>query len=213
MNFIVTAALAFTATCSGQSNSPMPDQGGRAGRSTFGARVYVIDAARSEVAWALYDSGSSSLVASFGALAGSLTIDPIDPAGTAMDFTFGIRKRTADAAASSPRLQWADLLDNGRSPSARFRSVSVVPGPENTATIVGHLSINGQTRQVAIKTTFIGARVDARQKTFKMGFDGSAIIKCSDFGLGADAGLIADSVPIRIHAGLVAPLTASLVPI
>ena len=72
-----------------------------------------------------------------------------------------------------------------------------------SAAITGQLTLNGVTRPVTIAARFTGAGKGLLGSALNVGFEGTARIKRSDFGLVADFPLVGDPVDLTISATFV----------
>jgi polyisoprenoid-binding protein YceI len=68
------------------------------------------------------------------------------------------------------------------------------------ADVVGDLTLHGTTKPVVLHAVFHGAGVNPLNKRYTVGFDASAKIKRTEFGVSTLAPLISDDVDIIISA-------------
>lgn len=181
-----------------------PDQPGQAETSRVTAGTYAVDPAHTQVSWAVNHLGFSVLEGLLGASEGTITIDPAAPADTEVDVTFHVEDMAVTYADFATHLASPDFFDAAQHPTARFVSTSVTPGENDTATIQGDLTIKGETRPVTIEAVFVGAGTNPMDQKLNFGFNGTATIKRSDFGLGAYAPAVSDEVRLDIHAAFAA---------
>jgi len=84
---------------------------------------------------------------------------------------------------------------------ARFVSASVTPNTDGlSATVVGNLTLNGQTHPVTIAARFKGAGTFPGMKP-TVGFQGTATILRSQWGIDAGIPLVSDKVELDISEG------------
>jgi hypothetical protein len=84
---------------------------------------------------------------------------------------------------------------------ARFVSRAVRPGGDGiSAYIIGDLTLNGRTMPVAIDARLSGAGVGPMNKAETVGFEGKALIRRSDFGIGFGIPMVSDEVELDISA-------------
>ena len=76
-------------------------------------------------------------------------------------------------------------------------STSVVASG-NTAKINGDLTLNGITKPVTIDAAFTGAGNSMMGNKLTLGFEGTATIKRSDFGLNTFVPMVGDEVELQI---------------
>ena len=90
----------------------------------------------------------------------------------------------------------------GASPApARFVSTRVVPhGDGRNATILGNLTLNGVTNPVTILAEFTGAGANPMNQRETIGFEGTSMIKRSDFGIDFGIPVVSDEVELNLTA-------------
>lgn len=168
------------------------------------AGTYQVDPAHTQVTWEVNHMGVSMLQGQFGASAGSLTIDPKNPATTKVDVTFNVDELSVTSAAFAKHLKSPDFFDTAKHPTARFVSTAVTPKGDSAATLTGNLTIKGITKPVTMDVTFVGAGANPMSKKLNVGFSGTATIKRSDFGLGMAVPIVSDETVLRINAAFTA---------
>ena len=185
----------------------MPSEApGKPDPSRVAAGTYALDPQHTLIGWRVDHLGFSDYFGVFGDATGTLTLDPANPAAAKVDVTIPVAK----VLTASPGLN-EHLLRPGKdgekpdffgpNPSnARFVSTQVTPGADGTsATIVGDLTLNGQTHPVTIAATFKGAGTFPGMKP-TVGFQGKATILRSQWGVSAGIPLVSDRVELDISA-------------
>lgn len=81
-----------------------------------------------------------------------------------------------------------------------FVSTKVVLTDSNKASITGNLSFHGVTKPVVLAASFNGAGINPLDKKYTVGFDASATIKRSEFGVNTYLPLIGDEATLGISA-------------
>ncbi|HUQ12783.1 MAG TPA: YceI family protein [Novosphingobium sp.] len=179
---------------------------GKSDASRVAAGTYALDPNHALIGWRVDHLGFSDYFGVFGDATGTLTLDPKNPASAKVDVTIPVAK----VLTASPGLN-AHLLRPGKdggkpdffgpSPAdARFVSTGVTPGSDGaSATIVGDLTLNGQTHPVTIAARFKGAGQFPGGKA-TVGFQGKATIARSKWGIAAGIPLVSDQVELDISA-------------
>jgi polyisoprenoid-binding protein YceI len=179
---------------------------GKPDRTRVAAGTYRLDPNHALIGWRVDHLGFSDYFGVFGDAAGTLTLDPANPAAAKVDVTIPVAK----VLTASPGLT-AHLLRPGKDggkpdffganpADARFVSTAVSPGADGTsATIVGNLTLNGQTHPVTIAASFKGAGIFPGMKP-TVGFRGKATIQRSQWGVAAGIPLVSDAVELDISA-------------
>ena len=179
---------------------------GKPDAARVAAGTYQLDPNHALFGWRVDHLGFSDYFGVFGDSTGTLTLDPANPAAAKVDVTIPVAK----VLTASPGLN-AHLLRPGKdggkpdffgaSPAdARFVSTSVTPGSDGaSATIVGDLTLNGQTHPVTLATRFKGAGQFPGGKA-TVGFQAKATISRSQWGISTGVPLVGDKVELDISA-------------
>ena len=203
---LVFAALAYA----GGLNAAPAQAPGKPDPGRVTAGTYTIDTAHTVIGWRINHMGFTDYFGLFGSITGTLVLDPahLDQAQVAV----GIPVRKIITA--NPGLTGHLLMPGGadgkpdyfgpKPDDARFVSSKVTPAVDGkSAAIDGKLTLNGVTRPVTIAARFTGAGKGLLSSALNVGFEGTARIKRSDFGLVADFPLVGDAVDLTISATFV----------
>jgi polyisoprenoid-binding protein YceI len=163
------------------------------------AGTYTLDPAHSKITWSVNHFGFSTYTGQFAGGTGVLTIDPKAPAAATLDVTVDTAAVGTLNKALDDHLKSADFLDVANHPTARFRSTSVVPTGERTADVHGQLTLRGVTKPVTLKATFNQSGVNPVDKVYSLGFDATAKIKRSEFGVSYGLPLVSDEVTLHLE--------------
>lgn len=176
--------------------------------SRVAAGTYQADPLHTLVAWRVNHLGFNDYFGLFGSIEGTLVLDPANPTAARVAMRIPIRKvNTASAALTGHLLRSSSQGGKpdyfGAKPAdALFVSTAVKPGADGrSATIEGKLTMNGQTRPVTIAARFTGAGKNPLTRRETVGFEGTAMIKRSEWGLDGDIPLVGDEVQLEITAG------------
>jgi polyisoprenoid-binding protein YceI len=188
----------------GQSQLPS-EQPGKLDKSRVTAGNYAVDATHSMIEWRVNHLGFNDYFGLIGQLGGTMQFDPANPAATRLTATIPVSKVvTVDAALTAHLLKpapeggKADFF-GANAADATFVSTSVVPGADGmSATVNGNLTLNGVTKPATFTARFTGAGTNFFNKAPTVGFEGEAVIKRSEFGMGFFAPLVADEVKLSI---------------
>lgn len=179
---------------------------GKPDPSRVAAGTYALDPNHTLIGWRVDHLGFSDYFGVFGDATGTLTLDPANPAAAKVDVTIPVAK----VLTASPGLN-EHLLRPGKDggkpdffgpnpANARFVSTQITPGADGTsATIVGDLTLNGQTHPVTIAARFKGAGTFPGGKP-TVGFQGKATISRSQWGISTGVPLVSDAVELDISA-------------
>jgi polyisoprenoid-binding protein YceI len=103
-------------------------------------------------------------------------------------------------------LKSADFFDAEKYPQATFRSTSVKALGEDRLAVTGTLDLHGVQKPVVLAVKLNKAAPHPMSKTESIGFDATATIKRSDFGISGAIPMVGDEIALRIttEAGAVA---------
>jgi polyisoprenoid-binding protein YceI len=197
---IAILALVTAAPLVAQSAAQLP---GVKDAARVTAGTYRTDPGHSLVKWQVNHFGFNDYFGLFGDVAGTLTLDPKNPAASKVDVTIPVAKVTTASAGLTDHLLRAgkdggkpDFFGPGPA-DARFVSNHVmVKGTD--ATIHGNLTLNGVTKPVTVEAQFVGAGANPMSKKETVGFHGKATIKRSEFGIMTALPVVSDEVKLDI---------------
>lgn len=198
---IAILALATAAPLVAQSAAPQLP--GQKDPSRITGGTYKTDPGHSLIEWEVNHFGFNDYFGLFGDIAGTLTLDPKNPAASKVDVTIPISKVTTASQGLTQHLLRPGK-DGGKpdffgaNPAdARFVSNHViVKGTE--ATIHGNLTLNGVTKPVTLEAEFVGAGANPMSKKETVGFHAEATIKRSDFGIVTALPVVSDEVSLDV---------------
>ena len=174
------------------------------GRITAG--TYTADAGHTVVVWRVNHMGFADYFGLFGAITGTLVLDPAHPEAAQV----AVRIPVSKLVTANPGLTGAMLRPNttgkpdyfGPKPAdAIFASSRVTPGTDGKSAVIdGKLTLNGVTKPVSLAAQFTGAGKSPYSSALNVGFQATARINRSDFGLNADIPLVGEQVELTISA-------------
>lgn len=188
--------LALAAPAAAQMPAEVP---GKADPARVTAGAYKVDPAHTQVTFTVNHLGFSLYRGQFGDITGTLTLDPAKPAAARMSIEIPMSGLVTTSKALTDHLMKADFFDAARYPSARFESTSIVVSGTN-AVITGNLTIRDVTRPVTLQARFIGAGTSPMNKAETVGFEATARLKRSDFGVSYGIPFVTDEVDLAISA-------------
>ncbi len=201
----LTALLA--AATLGAAPAELP---GKPDPSRVTAGTYATDPAHTMVEFRINHMGFTDVFGLFGAITGTLAIDPAHLDQAQVGVRIPVRKILTTSEGLTGHLLMPGGSDGkpeyfGSKPAdALFISTKVVPGADGmSAMVTGNLTLNGFTRPVTIAARFTGAGKGLLGSAINVGFEGTTQIKRSDFGLVADMRLVGDTVDLKIAATFV----------
>ena len=147
-----------------------------------GQQVWNIDAAHSEVEFAVKHLMISTVKGRFGTVSGSITLNADDLAASRVDADIDVASIDTRQEQRDAHLRSADFFDVENYPVMTFRSRSIEPGGENEFSVTGDLTIRGVTKSVVLAVEETGRGGDPWGGQ-RIGFTARTKINRSDFGL------------------------------
>lgn len=167
-----------------------------AGRA--GAEEYKVDPAHSFVGFRIKHMGVGYAYGRFNDLNGSFILD--EPSGNALAFDFELKADSVDTANAKrdQHLKSAEFFNVKAFPTIEFKSKVIRRNGEKTVDVAGDLTLRGVTRAINVRLERVGSGKDL-SGNYRTGYDGSFVLKRSDFGMnfGAD-GMIGDDVTVTV---------------
>ena len=205
-SFIASAALLVSVAAIAQAQQQQP--GASSSTSSSGAPVditslqsgrYTVDAGHSLVNWTVSHLGITPYTGEFGNVSGELNLDKANPSASRVDVRIPINSVSVVSDGLAKHLMTADFFDIAKYPEARFTSTSVVADPaRQTAQITGQLTMHGVTRPVVLDTRLYGAGNNPMNKKASVGFEATARIQRSQWGISTGVPGVGDAVDLRI---------------
>ncbi len=191
---LALAMLAAPVTAQMPTEAP-----GKPDTSRVTAGNYKLDPGHTQVTFTVTHLGFSLYRGQFGDLTGTMTLDPARPTAAKLSVDIPLAGIVTTSPALTEHLKKPEFFDAARFPTAHFESTAIrVDG--STAQIDGKLTIKGQTRPVTLQARFIGAGPSPMSKAETVGFEASASINRSDFGVSYGIPLVPDRVDLDISA-------------
>ncbi|MEO7067080.1 MAG: YceI family protein [Rhodanobacter sp.] len=142
--------------------------------------------------------GYSHPTANFGMSEGTLVFDPQHPAQASVQVNLPLALLDTHVPELDKHLKKADFFDASKYPAITFKSTKVQPLGGDKFTVTGDLTIHGVTRPIVLNAT-LNQRTDASASAAaRIGFDATASLKRSDFGVSTYTPKVGDEITIRI---------------
>jgi polyisoprenoid-binding protein YceI len=167
------------------------------------AATYTIDFKHTQIIFGIRHMGLSRFFGRFGAVTGSLTFDPAAPEKSALTARIDMTNIQTHVEALDKEL--VAFFQADKFPTATFVGTQSTRTGPNTGTVTGNLTIAGVTKPVRLNVTFDGGRNSPfPMQPYRIGFDATAAIKRSDFGLthAMWSGMVGDDVDLWIECEL-----------
>ena len=169
------------------------------------AGTYKLDPTHTDVLVQWSHMGFSNPSAHFGNADGTLVYDAADVGKSSVEVTLPLSGLNSFTAKFDEHLRSADFFDAAKFPTATFKSTKVEAAGTNKLTVTGDLTVKGVTKPVVLDVTVNGAGEHPMAKVPAVGFDATATLKRSDFGMGAYVPNVGDEIKVRITTEALVP--------
>jgi polyisoprenoid-binding protein YceI len=142
--------------------------------------------------------GYSHPTANFGLGEGTLVFDEQHPEQSSVQVTLPLARLDTHVSALDEHLQRGDFFDAAKYPAITFKSTKVQPLGGNKFKVTGDLTVHGVTRPIELAATLNKVGPHPMDKAQSIGFDATASLQRSAFGVGAYTPNVGDEVTIRI---------------
>lgn len=168
------------------------------------AGAYALDSAHGKITWKVDHLGFSTYIGQFVNVQAELNIDPANPSAGTLTATIPLTDVASNSDGLDRHLQTADFFDTANHPTATFRSTRIEIDSDDAteADVYGELTLRGVTRPVKMEVQFNQAG-PAMGGGYKVGFDGEATIKRSEFGINYALPAIGDDVKLHLEGEFV----------
>jgi len=161
---------------------------------------YVVEPNHTRIQFAVDHMGFTEYYGDFTGASGTLALDAHAPEHSRIAISIPTASVSTTNAMLDGELRGAQWLDAAANPTIRFVSDRVEPTGQGHARISGTLTLHGVSRPVVLDAQFHGAGINPLDKALTIGFDATAHILRSDFGVKTYLPLIGDDINIRISA-------------
>jgi len=160
--------------------------------------TYKLDPGHTMVLFSWNHFGFSNPTADLGLGEGTVVFDEQNPAQSSVQVTLPLAQLDTHVPDLDEHLKKADFFDAASYPVVTFKSTRVEPLGGGKFKVTGDLSVHGVTHPVVLDATLNKVGVHPMTQVQSIGFDATASIKRSDFGVGAYVPNVSDEIAIRI---------------
>jgi polyisoprenoid-binding protein YceI len=148
---------------------------------------YTIDPAHTRIGFSARHAMVATVRGSFKEFTGTAHVDTANPASSKVEVSIVANSIDTGQQQRDDHLRSGDFFESEQYPDLTFTSTDVQRDGEDW-TITGDLTIKGVTHSVAVPFEFSGSATDPFGNT-RIGFEGAATIKRSDWGMSFNAAL------------------------
>lgn len=169
-----------------------------AGTAVAAPVTYKLDPGHTMVLFSWNHFGFSNPTADLGQVDGTLVYDEAAPTKATVEVTLPLAGLDTFVPKLDEHLKSADFLDAAKYPTVTFKSTKVTSAGKDKLKVTGDLTVHGVTKPVTLDVTVNKVGPHPMMKVQTAGFDATATIKRSDFGVGAYVPNVSDEIKIRI---------------
>lgn len=160
--------------------------------------TYKLDPGHTMVLFSWNHFGFSNPTADLGISEGTVVFDAKHPAKSSVEVTMPLANLDTHVTKLDSHLKEADFFDAAKYPTVTFKSTKVQALGGNKFKVTGDLTVHGVTKPVVLDAKLNQQAMQPMLKVPAIGFDATATLKRSDFGVGAYVPAISDQISIRI---------------
>ena len=176
-----------------------------AGSATAAPVRYDLDPNHTRIDFSWTHFGFSHPMGRFDRFEGDFRFDPADPTQSSVTVTILVDSIDTGVAKLDAHLKTDEFFDVARYPTATFKSTRVERSGEHDLKVTGDLTLHGVTRPVVLDVVVnkIGQHPMAGRAA--AGFDASATIRRSDFGISNYVPNVSDEIRLSISTEAMVP--------
>jgi polyisoprenoid-binding protein YceI len=160
--------------------------------------TYKLDPGHTMVLFSWNHFGFSNPTANLGLGDGTLVFDEKNPAKSSVEVTLPLANLDTHVSKLDEHLKKPDFLDADKFATITFKSTKVQAEGAGKFKVTGDLTVHGVTKPVVLDAKLNKSGDHPMLKVPAIGFDATATIKRSDFGVGAYVPNVSDEIKIRI---------------
>ena len=183
MKYLSAAALALTLAATNASAGP---------------ESYVLDASHSQVIFGYNHLGFSTTYNMFSGFEGEIMFDADDPSASSVNVSMPLMSLFTGWEKRFEHFMSDDFFGAQDGDLITFASTGIEVTGDNTAVITGDLTINQVTKSVSLDAKLNKADTHPMAGKPWLGFDATATVLRSDFGLGKYAPNVSDELDVII---------------
>ena len=169
-----------------------------AGTAAAAPVTYKLDPTHTMVLFSWNHFGFSNPTADLNQAEGTLVYDEAAPTKATVEVTLPLSGLDTFVPKLDEHLKSADFFDAAKFPNVTFKSTKVVSAGKGKLKVTGDLTVHGVTKPVTLDATLNKVGPHPMMKVQSIGFDATATIKRSDFGVGAYVPNVSDEIKIHI---------------
>lgn len=154
---------------------------------------WTLDVANTRIGFVARHAMVSKVRGGFNEFEGSVHLDADNPAASSAQLTIQVASVDTRNAQRDEHLRTNEFFDVARFPQITYRSRSVTQLDDDHFEVIGDLTIKDVTKTIAVQWELTGVAVDP-YGSLRVGFEGSATLNRTDYGVSFNAALEAGGV-------------------
>lgn len=172
---------------------------GYSGSANAQIETYNFDTAHTQILFFVNHLGFSNSQGEFHEYEGNFTFDRAQPENSKIDVSIKTASIDMDDEKWDAHMKNEDFFNVEKFPDMTFKSTAIEVTGENTANIVGDLTLLGVTKPVTLAVTHNKSDKHPFSGKFVAGFSAEATIKRSEFGMNYGLPAVGDDVRVVIE--------------
>lgn len=160
---------------------------------------YVFDKEHTIILFSVNHLGFSDKIGRFADYDGYFIFDQQNPEASSVDIIIRPTGIDTFSLVLDKLLQGKDWFNTAAYPEIHFKSSKIKITGDNTADIVGWLSMLGKDKPVTLHTKFNKSGVNPANKLYIAGFSADAVVSRSQFGMNNYVPFVGEDVKLRIE--------------
>lgn len=171
------------------------------GGASTGPVTYTLDPGHTEVIARWKHFGFSTPAALFCQVNGTLVYDATRPEQSRVEVTIPVAGLRTTVPRQDEHLRSEEFFDAAKFPDIHFQSTKVERGATaSNLRVTGNLTVHGVSKPVTLAVTVNQVGLHAMHNAQAAGFDATAHVNRSEFGMGAHVPAVSDRIDLRITA-------------
>jgi polyisoprenoid-binding protein YceI len=158
---------------------------------------YTIDPVHSVILFRIKHADVGYVYGRFNDFGGTLQVDEQNHAGSSVKFEAKASSVDTANQKRDDHLRSPDFFNVAQFPTISFQSTAVKKVDDKTLEVAGNLTIHGVTKPVTLRMERTGVG-EFPKGTVRIGFEGSVVIRRSDFGMTTMPDVVGDEVRLTL---------------
>jgi polyisoprenoid-binding protein YceI len=171
--------------------------------------TYQLDPNHTQVAFSIDRFGFTRILGQFDQVEGELILDEANPANSSVRAVVQMASVSAGNATRDDHLRGERWLNAAQFPTMEFQSTSVRLTGENSAEVIGNLTLMGQSHPLTLDVTLNRIADAPNNNRRAAGFSATGSLSRSSWGIVTATPIIGDAVSIQIEALAQVPAAAN----